>query len=290
MKNLIILIILSFAINSFAKIDIVQNDNTLTIINFESPYGVDWSSPAALLRSTVVNDISSLNRRIGHSAVHVRCGNEQRLLGMSHKEMPARELILSKGLGFAVLLIDFPGRIENSKDLEVEINEKSQTGKKINFISHLLSSKTCQRVLKYLDEYQNYDYGKNGLRYGLLNSPRHREGAGCSRFARSVLAVAGLESLYDEKWMHDIAIPNDLIGQPEPVNFISLFSKVLMGANWARKGELAKSIKFWDPDSLFRWVRDSQPANTTVEKYNKAKVLIYDNRKQQPPTEPIWLQ
>lgn len=264
----------------------------LTLYFFPSPIGINWASPASLLRSAILNRFTLKNRQIGHVAIGLRRPGQDRdeyLTGMTDTEKPYVKMILGQKVGFGVLWTSVSGRLETQQELWTEILEK-RGNQRLSLLEILISEETFLRLEQYLLEYRDRNYQVN---YGLFNRPRHGEGAGCSAFAASFLDVAGL--VFDEfkdNWSYTINFPEEYIGRPvfdKDVNLGSLFS---MPNRWAEDSEAHKSLFFWDPDSMHRWATkldiDQSALDLTESKFGNCRMLHLDCRDQRTPSEPIW--
>lgn len=278
---------------------ISKNQSSLTLYFLSSPHGLNWSGPKSITASLVKNVLSPKNRMLGHVAVELNCPvqNYYALTGMTDTgEISYNDLVLKDKIGFGVLFEVVPGQLEETAPLARELAEKLVLGKRVRFLSTLISQQTCERLVTYLEEYKAN--GSNHF-YGLTNRPRYGEGAGCSAFGVSFLDVAGLlDQEFIDHWSYFIRFPERLIGEKSEQKKVSLFRLLLLRKKynrWAKKEEAGRSIFFWDPDTMFNWaeekIQTQSPSNFAYEiiELGQTKGLLIDHTTKETPTEPIWL-
>jgi hypothetical protein len=198
-----------FVFPSQAKAD------SLTLYFMRTPLGLNWKTPTALARSTVISEIASLfsknTHSIGHAYVRLECSNLTPVyLGMTGASgNETRDLLFRKHIGLGILFHRFIGRLQEGNEVISDIDRVSKT-KALSYVNYLISPSTCQRMHRYQEEFK-----KNGrsIPYGLPNRPLYREGAGCSAFAASFLEVGGLvEETHVNEWKREIRVPHDTVG------------------------------------------------------------------------------
>lgn len=266
------------------------NTSELTLYFKPSPKGIDWTTPASLLKSAVKNKMSFDPRFMGHVFVEFKCGNTIELTGMTGKNFDYLNQIILQGRGLGVLYHSFEGQLENKSELEPELNDLLKEGS-VTFTKFLINDGQCQRLTQYLSEYREKNVGRY---YGLANRPRFGEGAGCSAFAASFADVAGvMEQEMREAWSQSVYIPMELAGAPIRDEHVT-FLKVLMNGNsWATDKEPHKRLDFWNPDKMHAWVNEKiklKQTYYTVEKIQNAQGVVFDKTIIPAPMGPIWLQ
>jgi hypothetical protein len=207
-----------------------------------------------------------------------------------------RELLLWKKIGLGILFHTFEGRLQQEREIENDLEARFKNGK-VSWITFKIRELTCLRLAQYYDEYRGNEYDRY---YGLPLRPLYREGAGCSAFGASFLEVAGLlEPEFRDHWTREVRVPLELIGDPSSGKEVGLMT-LLFGdraKRWAESNEPHKSVFFWDPDLMHRWVvakwhleQRSPSTEYLRERRGKALGLVVDRREVSTPTGPIWKQ
>src|SRR5262249_21617026 len=133
----------------------------------------------------------------------------------------------------------------------------------VAWIRFRVSDAACGRMRQYYDEYRARGLDRF---YGLHLRPLYGEGAGCSAFGTSFLEVAGiLDPELSASWSHVRDVPESLIGdggKPKVGLLPLLFSS--RAGRWAKPGEPARRIGFWDPDRMFAWIQATWKAETAT--------------------------
>jgi len=256
--------------------------NLLTLYVFPSPKGIDWTTPRSLVASTLENSISPsryrLKHSIGHVSVELRCDNGfWKTTGMtSASDTEDFSVVFFKKLGLGTLFHSFQGRLQSDSEVINDIQERIPKGD-VAWIRFEISSTACQRLETYLSEYTQDQVEEN---YGLNLRARYREGSGCSEFAMSFLDLAGfLSNERIDAWKAERKVPLSLIGSPQkPVGVGNiLWSRA--GQNWADSNVPHRVISYWDPDTLFKWIRSRSGTHLG---------LTYDERSVPVPVDDIW--
>lgn len=282
----------------------------LILYVYSSPRPIHWETPRSLLMSTVENELLSIGSKYAHSIGHVnvelQCGETaegpaiQEYAGMtSAKGYNPLSLIL-KGYAMGVLFQNFPGTLETQERVTREIRHGERSGR-MNFVKFLIAPKTCHRLHAYLTEYKERGYSKN---YGLPNRPRYGEGAGCSAFGVSFVDIAGiLSDDLVQAWSLNLNISEKLIGGPLTGQKVALRKILFDRAGWStpittEAGSRmvadtgAKELFFWDPDTMYQWVKKSWKETPPVgfEKVSSGKSLglVTDATQIPTPADPIW--
>jgi hypothetical protein len=262
----------------------------LTLYFIPSPKGIDWSSPKNLLTSAILNKLTFERRFIGHVFVEMKCGKNEELTGMTSQKMDYLNLLFFEQKGLGILFHSFEGSLENKESIKPELDEYLKKGS-ANFVRFLLNEGQCQRASTYLKEYREKNVGRN---YGLANRPLYGEGAGCSAFGVSFVDVLGLlnQDLKDA-WSQTIHIPLDLSGPPLTIQSVSIFKLLFNADKWANVKEKHRSLTFWDPDRMFKWVKEKVQSNSSkhsISKLGNSEGIIIDKSHYPAPLENIWRQ
>lgn len=253
----------------------------LTLFFIPSPFGLNWCSPSSLARTIVLNKYSFKSRFMGHVNIELEFLNKDGeknylLTGMVAKKLNAVELLLKKHMGLGILWHSFPGRLETKEELVPELEGYMKTGKRLNFITYNIDHETAQKLYDYYEMYEQHQIYNF---YGLVNSPLHGEGSGCSGFGASFLSVAGL---LDEDFISNcstsVKAPLNLIGPPITNNEPKFLKLLYQNVQWASENEEYKEIYFWDPDLMFNYTNKLINENNDAYKItskNKSKGIEY---------------
>ncbi|MBL7715429.1 MAG: hypothetical protein JNL01_08150 [Bdellovibrionales bacterium] len=274
----------------------------LKIFTYSSP-GIDWRDPNRLARTIVKNFTGRSGYPMGHVAVEVSCDATatepafRQATGMTDaKKSEARTFLLLKGGGLGALFHSFQGRMQSTDEVDTDNAVEKSKGGNMRYIAYDISASTCRRLATYLTEYRE---NKVYTRYGLPNSPRHAEGAGCSAFGVSLVELAGLlTSDLKAAWSMNIAAPAKLVGGPmtgKRVSLLSLLIRSKKNRRWAESGEAQFGVFFYEPDLIFKWIGariDEEVANPSgrfeIERQGKVIGMRIDARNVSTPKEPIW--
>lgn len=275
--------------------------DTLTLYFYPSPTPLDWSTPQSLTQITVDNSISGADHPIGHVSVEVKCEDDPQnkhhiLTGMSSSgEGESLKLLIKKKVGLGILFYNLKGRLVPRQEILEELPHLYQNGE-ISMLTHKISPKTCQRLVRYYDEYKDRGYQDH---YGLPNRPRYGEGGGCSAFGTSFLELSGLlKNEYHANWSQLRLVPKKYVGGELTDKKVSLWKLLLPSrpTRWATPKEEHFPIFFWDPDLMHEWAtkkwttEDYKPTGSyKLNKRGNAMELIIDSTHVPTPTDPIWL-
>jgi hypothetical protein len=262
----------------------------LTLYFIPSPSGMDWSSPANLAWSALKNRLSFKSRFMGHVFAEVQCEEDYQLAGMVGKRFDYLHQLLVEGRGLGILYHSFEGRLEAKEEIAAELNELKEEGKRLNFVSFKINKNQCSRLLTYLKEYREKNFGRF---YGLSNRPLHGEGSGCSAFGASFLEVAGIgDGDLRQSWGHTVKIPLKYAGPPLSTEKVSLFSLMLNAGSWAKDHEPHQELSFWDPDKMYQWVNNKLESSAggefEVQNFGKARGVVFDKTHLEIPVGEIW--
>jgi len=229
--------------------------NKLTLYFIPSPRPLDWSSPTSLARTILKNQIIRKSRFMGHVNVKLEHEGKEIFTGMAAKDIDsARGLLIRKKIGLGIIYHSFVGRLESKEELDLELDEYLNTGNsRINFIQFEISDSMAKRVKEYLTQFKERGLDRY---YGLVNSPLHGEGAGCSAFGASFMILMDiLDEDMQKSWSNKVLVPLKLTGAPVTENKVSFFKLLLRKFNWANESEDHKELFFWDPDLMWAWVQ-----------------------------------
>ncbi|MCT4641551.1 MAG: hypothetical protein N4A33_04585 [Bacteriovoracaceae bacterium] len=246
--------------------------NKLTLYFIPSPKPLDWSSPTKLARTIVRNQILRKHRFMGHVNVRLQYDNIDIFTGMCAIDIDrARGLLLKEKIGLGIVFHSFAGRLEDNTELEKEFEQYYEKGnERMNFIEFSISNSMAKRVHEYLDTFKKE---KLDAYYGLVNSPLHCEGAGCSAFGASIMDIIGmLDNDIKMAWSNRVKVPYQLSGNPLTNNKVSLFKLLFKNFNWAKDNEDGYDLFFWDPDLMWKWTEE-QIKNKTYELTKKRNVI-----------------
>lgn len=247
MKTLLIFFFIS--LSSFAQNNPPPAQGGLTLWVTPSPYGLDWSSPEALLWSVQKNRLSFDSRPLGSVYSEIKCPDWNEVFTTSYRELDLFQKLVIEGVGEAILLQSFPGQLEKGEKLKQELAERIKE-KKVRFIHFTLSQGHCDRLKKFIEVYEE----KNVARWwGLPHKPLAGEGGTSPAFAMALVEVLGFkEQIFQESWIRNIMLDPALSGPPLTDKKISVFK--LMGGEWANKKKPHHLLSFWDKELMYQWL------------------------------------
>ncbi len=264
-------------------------DDELTMFAIPSPKltGLNWSSPGAVARRTLINEGLGLARAIGHAAVRVDCAatatrpaaHFQGSMTSTGNEF--RDMVMTEQAGLGVLFRTVPGALEKEEVLQSTLDGRYADDGRVAFLRMGISSAVCHGLLDYVKDYDARDVEKN---YGFVR-PSFQEGGGCSAFTLSFLKLANLVEPYMRKeWKFDVLMPMTLIGgTTNPGNKVSVARLLVLGRPWATADEPHLRINGWDPTLMFKSIRTRtkgalENGSAHVEKRGRALGLVLDRR------------
>jgi hypothetical protein len=271
-----------------------QHSHELVLFFYPSP-GLNWMNPKALTFTTAKNKLFGRSRGIGHVSVMIRTPSEFELTGMTQlEENEGRREVLFNGYGLGILLHNFKGALEESRDLIPELLKRSRSEGQLSFLRVAANEAITSRLLTYLSEYRKNGYDRF---YGMRNRPLYGEGGGCSAFGASFLEAAGvLREEFRREWTRTFNIPHELIGGPITGKKVSVLDMLRRADRWAQESEPHEKGFFWDPDLMHAWLvrnhsKESQfPTGVFhTEKWNSAVGLRLDAKSAVPPSGRIFL-
>ncbi len=271
----------------------------MTLYFIPSPLGLNWETPTALARDILKNKLAIYdNRFMGHVNIELEYTNDDGEhvhihTGMTGATEQAPKLLLKDKIGLGIVFHSFPGRLESKEELAPEYKKRFKKGNKaINFAKFKVNHKTAKRIEEYIADYTIHDIHNY---YGLVNSPLHGEGAGCSAFGASFMDVAGLlEEEHKQHWTNCVKVPHKLLGNPVLENKVSFLGLAMGQHSWATDDEDHHEIFFWDPDLMHKWVEmklnEYHPDSSefSLEVRGNATGIVYDVTHVETPTGPIF--
>lgn len=271
--------------------DALKNSSYVTLYLMPSPKLLDWSSPKALLKSTLNNSLGYSNHTsagkkhaIGHVNIEIHDRREpdqiirvgatgatamdslatvfstHGLAGLhavyeGHMELEA----VRPGERFAEIVQQQNDSLERRPEIARQVLERAEKGH-LSAVTFLVKDETAAFLLSYAAEYATnwvsclgaQGYGRL---YGLSNRPLYGEGAGCSAFAASFIELAGLlDPELSNSWSQLRFVPLRMTGQP-CVNQPVRLGDVLADADrWGTANDgCSTMLHLWDPDLMHLW-------------------------------------
>jgi len=284
----IVIVAQSIYYYSMSQENTKSNDITIYVITSCGP--IDWSNPSKLFKSLNICYINAALRKnyyiIGHTIARINSPLLSKPLfvamsGVSNTEK--LKLVFIKKLGLGALGATIQGHIESEESIKKGIKLYTKRGN-IAFIKFLIPEKSIQRVLKFVEYYQNRELKKfipadmyNGALY-----PRYEnEGAGCSAFGISLLDVANILPAESKDWSVKLKLPMTLIGGEFNNNPWSMCKT----KSWFN-GEGIEGIEFinhtmYDPSIIYNWIINKRFKNDSIFQpivENEISGLIVDRR------------
>jgi hypothetical protein len=277
--------------------------NTFTIYAFKSSVGVNWKSPKALAASVVKNEalsyINGNDRLLGHVSIKINCGGRELVTAMTSRSGETKRTVLKEHSGLGVLFHIFPGELEGPEKLNPEIAKKRKKGS-IQSATYLISDQACEAMF---DHYENFLINGGTHNYGFPLDTLNGEGGGCSAFGVSFLQKAGIaDPEHLKAWSGSVWVPKKYIGPhnskkytdagQEPYDNIEGGDDVKLvplllkpgKTRWATANEPgARYLEFFDPDTMFKWVKRmakewTPESNYQKRKFGKSYDLVFDFR------------
>ncbi|MFO0676737.1 MAG: hypothetical protein U0169_09390 [Polyangiaceae bacterium] len=269
-------------------------EDTLTMVLRPKEKAIDYGSPAQLA-------LSIQDGVVGHTMVELRCQKSDKrekgyyLLTGQTGGATMEEDVRKNGWGLGIIWRSYDGYLQDDARVRGNVEDKAKEGA-LSFVRYRISPSMCERLASFADEYKkNEDYKK----YGLVNRPRMREGAGCTGFGMGFLEVAGfVEKDYETAWTKTLHVQSSLIGDPDNGKKVSVLD---LGTSfrWAREGEAQREATYWEPNFIHKWIveratkiargDEEAPAGAKVVGHEKAKGLEFDRRTVEAPSEAIFL-
>lgn len=267
-----------------------------TQIDFSTPRSMAWTA----FGNALTMHLSQRKHAMGHVYIEL-AGPEFSTYAESSKErmFASSGKVLREGYGLGILFKGIEGKIAHNKVVTQDLPVQYHNGG-VAFIKALINEEIFNRLVYYLEEYQQRGYGKI---YNGLNRPREGLGAGCTAFGMSFFEVAGIvQPEWEENWAESVRVPYQLIGGPLTGNYVPL-EEVFTAKEWASPEELHMVFRIIDPYLIFKWIQEQyellsaiQADHSTLDGHmvipserGKARGLIYDFRSYPVPDEPVFL-
>ncbi len=274
------------AIAGAADAVLFDDELILWIVPAPLPLGMTWRRPGPLVRRTIFNEATDLERGIGHAGVTLSCAAtaarpEERWQGSARSTGDDfRGLVFEEKAGMGILFATVPGRLEREDELQPSLELRARRGR-LTWLRMGVSSETCHALVDYVAA---ADAAGANDQYGFVR-PLHKEGAGCTAFAMAFLELAGLvEPWMREEWVFDVRVPMELIGgELNPGNEVGVGRLLGISRGWARPDEPHLRVNGWEPTLMFHSVHArSLAADAPVEQWGRATGLVLDRRDQAP--------
>ena len=223
-----------------------------------APVKLKWTTPRALLLSTVEAIVLDRSHPIGHVNVevqlrgqddadhHVMTGATDAGNGMS------RQLLLKDEVGFSILERAWPGTLETPADMDKSIVDRAKYKDRLAVVTFLISDATAQRMLDYSHKLLSET---SSLFYGFTARPRREEGSGCSAFGASYVELMGLmDDDLKAQWCRNVRVPLSLMAGygHDKINIAKAVCTHAASA-WALPTEPHMALQCFDPDLMFDW-------------------------------------
>ncbi len=277
--------------------------DSITLHLLRSPLGINWKSPFTMTISALKNSLAYTQGRrafgISHVFVEVSCDStgERIFRGQtSTDDSNERELIFKEKYGMGVMFHTYKGKYEKDSDILKDLSSYEGSPRRGAFKA-LISPATCQRMLRYADEYERLGFGQ--IYSGLQADPLKGEGAGCSAFGISFLRIGGILEPFMKNWQNVIDVPKRFIGGPltgKEVHILKILKRPQ--AKWSSK-EPHIHLEAWNPEKMHDWVektydefiKDEYQGSylLEVEKLGKSKTVIVDLTDRKTPTGSFWM-
>ncbi len=277
--------------------------DSISLHLFRSPLGIDWSNPWRMTISTLKNSIANTHGMraysISHVFVEVKCdsiGTHIYRGQTSSDDSNEKELLFKEKYGLGVMFHTYKGKFEKDESILKDMAPYEGSERRGRFTA-LVSPQTCQRMLQYVNEYEERGYGN--IYSGLQADPLKGQGAGCSAFGMSFLRVGGLMEPFMEKWKSIINVPKRFVGGPLTGNKVSIL-KILThpAAQWSDK-EAHIHLEAWNPERMLKWVSEVHDLITQgqalpgykveSETVGESKSIIIDLTARPTPSGAFWI-
>jgi hypothetical protein len=270
---------------------------------FRSPLGINWSTPWLMTFSTLKNSLANTHGMRAYAISHVFVELNCQASGVhiyrgqtSTDDSNERELIFKEKYGMGVMFHSYKGKFEKDESILKDMAPYEGSERRGTFTA-LISPQTCQRMLNYVQEYEDRGYGH--MYSGLQADPLKGEGAGCSAFAMSFLRIAGLVESFTDHWKNIIDVPKRFVGGPltgQKVNILKILTHP--AAKWSNK-EPHIHLEAWNPERMLEWVQKTHDHiqhggllndyQTQINSVGDSKEVIVDLSHKPTPTGSFWL-
>lgn len=277
--------------------------DSVTLHLFRSPLGINWSNPWSMTFSALKNSLADTDGKrafaISHVFVEINCEStgEHIFRGQtSTDDSNERELIFKEKYGMGVMFHTYKGKFEKDEAILKDLVSYEGSERRGSFTA-LIKPSTCQRMLRYTQEYEDRGYGN--IYSGLQADPLKGEGAGCSAFGVSYLRIGGLMESFTSEWQNIVNVPKRFIGGPltgKKVNILKILTHP--AAQWSNK-EPHIHLEAWNPEKMLSWVQKTHDLienggvlngyQSTIDSVGESKSLTIDLTHKPTPDGPFWL-
>lgn len=278
--------------------------DSITLHLMRSPLGINWKSPFSMTISALRNSLADTQGRrafgISHVFVEVSCDStgEKIYRGQtSSDDSNERELIFKESFGLGVMFHTYKGKYEKDSAILKDLISYEGSERRGAFKA-LISPTTCQRMLRYAEEYESLGFGN--IYSGLQADPLKGEGAGCSAFGISFLRIGGILEPFMKDWQNIIDVPKRLIGGPltgKKVHILKILTQP--HAKWSSQDEHIH-LEAWNPERMLSWVERTYSDHIRgeyqgsydidVDILGDSKSVVVDLSHRLTPSGPFWIQ
>lgn len=299
----------------------IKDGFSFTLIFYPSPFGINWNSPGELLKSTIENTLWGFNWKTKHDYIegvehwkskkipiptkhphpisHVDVAlvdnqGKSHFSGMSRKK-EVKEILsaLTGKSSFDKLVKDFPGYLSKNDEILKWLPSLIDQNR-CKWITFNISKDMYNRLLDYYHEYQEKGYDQ--VYSGFHADPLKGEGAGCAKYARSFLEVAGLNHDDLEKiWSFDLHIPSSYFPHTEEKPKVGISDMLFTNqtGKWATPDEGHIHTKIYDPAIMYHHIihllgNEINLLESTPYRIKSTEGLIIDARDAVVPTQKYW--
>jgi hypothetical protein len=235
------------------------------------PSPLNWSSPRALLRCTLVNHLIQDKAPIGHLYVEFETptpnayGVRKVLTGMSRRSANRSSIRVAKDqVGLGTFFYDFEGKLDLVQDALQE-NEWALARQRLRVLKVQILPEQAQHMMSELENWIRYGAFRH---YGGGHRLLRGEGAGCAEFGMHFLSIAlGLsvsEQNIFSNWYRAVYAPKDLVGRPLQQQRVSLLKVYRRGQFWAKDEADGFLYRTPDPELIFNWMGERMGAENVA--------------------------
>lgn len=254
-----------------------------------------WSSPRALLSTTISCLIRSIGKKdiylLGHLAVSLETpliDDSNKYVAMSlvnPKDRP--DGVFKRRLGFGVLGEPIRGKIESKEDLLRRLNRYAKR-KKLAVMRFKVHETGMRRVLAFLDYFKMHiegtKYAPCDFYSGVMHPIYEHEGAGCTSLGMAILEQAGVLPNFSDEWKIEYNIPMNLVGGKFNNNYSIKVRDVLSANKWHPNVPERRNIDYiecemYDPSIMYRWIKKIHKENKNnfnLFKHNDLMGVYFD--------------
>jgi hypothetical protein len=195
-----------------------QDQSYAFLISFAPQKTISYRNGTSLKNSLIAlrkNDAGS----IGHTLVAWQCSNgrsvtSRGITGFSGERSKQVPKMRQDGYGMLGLLAVFTdGYIQNasSSALNYKFSQVRKGEFQMKWLGVKVSNQACQNMLNFQSKFKSSGASRN---FGFNLDAAKYEGAGCSSYARQVLAEAGVLTSTSQNWFRQITVPYALMANP----------------------------------------------------------------------------